>query len=74
MLPSYKQLIFYFYFCAVPKLFTKLPVVDVDKDQSSPTHGRHSLNMFGLDIYQEELDTLQPDELINDTILTLMLR
>ena len=74
MLPSYKQLIFHLYFCAVPKLPTKLPVIDVDKDQSPPTYGRLSLNMFGLDIYQEDLDTLQPDELINDTILTLMLR
>lgn len=30
--------------------------------------------VHGYDVYQEDIDTMNPEELINDTILSVMLR
>ena len=57
-----------------PQITTAIEPTVVENNGSKSVRMDDSMVMEGIDVYQEDIDTLKPGELINDTILTVMLR
>ncbi len=69
-------IIYHCKFCPVPDIFFLIYVDDMVKilEEKSNDPQMKSVVLFGFDVRQDDIDSLQPRELITDTILSIMIR